>query len=213
MWPSRSSRPSKNVSGRQPSRARHPSTTTRCSRRCLCLTHAALRRPLRYRASRRLKTTPSRPCALVTAASSAASSTKCAGTIQRPPSRSSSSSNERRARYGRPRVYLAGDPPPLGRAGVLRGAIALRTQRSHELSPRAYEEAPAEDDARDQYAGPCVGPVATSGRVQQRAREGPGDQEPGDDGTITATSPDRCVEGGSEVRAGGREDHERDRPD
>ena len=34
-----------------------------------------------------------------------------------------------------------------------------------------------------------------------------------DDGQIAATSPDRGVEGGGEVRAGGREDHERDRPD
>src|SRR4051794_25960207 len=104
MWPSRSSRPSRNVSGRRPSLARHPSTTTCCSRRCLCLTHAALRRPVRYGASRRLNTTPSRPCALVTATSSAACSTKWAGTIQRPPSRSRSSSSERRARYGRLRV-------------------------------------------------------------------------------------------------------------
>src|SRR3954467_8818726 len=99
-----SSPPSRNVSGRRPSRARHPSTTTRCSRRCLCLTHAALRRPLRYRASSRLKTTPSRPAALVPTPSPPASSTKCAGTIQRPPSRSSSSRSERRARYGSPRV-------------------------------------------------------------------------------------------------------------
>src|SRR4029079_2836470 len=86
-------------------------------------------------------------------------------------------------------------------------------QRSHELSPCAYEKSPAEHDARQQYAGPRVDPVATSGRVEQRAREGPGDQEPNDDGQITATSPDRGVEGGGEVRAGGREDHERDRPD
>src|ERR671920_426379 len=108
---------------------------------------------------------------------------------------------------------VPGEPPPLGPEGLLPGADALVTQRSHKLSPRAYEEAPAEDDAGHQYAGPCVGPVATSRRVEQRAREGPGDQEPGDDGQVTATSPDRCVEGGGEVRAGGREDHERDRPD
>src|SRR5204863_2556981 len=82
-----------------------------------------------------------------------------------------------------------------------------------ELSPRADEESPAEDYARHQQAGPRVDPVATGGGVEQRAREGPGDQEPDDDGQITATSPDRGVEGGGEVRAGGREDHERDRPD
>src|SRR3954453_9780245 len=58
----------------------------------------------RYGAPRRLNTTPSRPCALVTAASSAASSTKCAGTIQRPPSRSSSPRSKRGERYGNPRV-------------------------------------------------------------------------------------------------------------
>src|SRR3954464_2545690 len=115
MWPSGSSRPSRNVSGRPPSRARHPSTTTRCSRRCFCLTHATLRRPLRYGATRRLKTTPSRPCALVTAASAAASSTKCAGTIQRPPLTSRSSSSERRARYGKPRV----ESPPTCRTSKI----------------------------------------------------------------------------------------------
>ena len=53
-------------------------------------------------------------------------------------------------------VHLAGDPPPLGRAGLVRGAIALRAQRSHELSPRAYEESPAEHDARWQQAGPAL---------------------------------------------------------
>ena len=55
---------------------------------------------------------------------------------------------EQREAVGEHVVHLAGDPPPLGRTGLLRGAIALRAQRSHELSPRAYEEAPAEDDAR-----------------------------------------------------------------
>jgi hypothetical protein len=61
---------------------------------------------------------------------------------------------EQREAVGEHVVHLAGDPPPLGRAGLLRGAIALRTQRSHELSPRAYEESPAEDYARQQDGKP-----------------------------------------------------------
>ena len=71
---------------------------------------------------------------------------------------------EQREAVGEHVVHLARDPPPLGRARLVRGAVGLRAQRAHELAPRAHEEPPADHDAGHQQAGRDVGPVAAAHR-------------------------------------------------
>ncbi len=65
---------------------------------------------------------------------------------------------EQREAVGEHVVHLARDPPSLGRARLVPGAVGLVAQRSHELAACAHEEPPAERHGSQQQAGPELGP-------------------------------------------------------